>query len=154
MAEFVQSKMTVIQPDGTILGSPESLEKYWNEYCNAPKDDCWCIKEPFLMFPKGTNDNEICEWFNKMYPGGLLELTRKRQIKRFGEDYVKTWEKIGKRMRSAGASYFLSTPPDLARTRELQANLRGQRAFLQPVDDAACLTEEDKKRLLQKFAEG
>ena len=31
MAEFMQSKMTVIQPDGTILGSPESLEKYWDE---------------------------------------------------------------------------------------------------------------------------
>lgn len=58
MAEFMQSKMTVIQPDGTILGSPEFLEKYWDEYCNAPKDDCWRIKEPFLMFPKGTNDSE------------------------------------------------------------------------------------------------
>lgn len=61
MAEFMQSKMTVIQPDGTILGSPEFLEKYLDEYCNAPKDDCWRIKEPFLMFPKGTNDSEICE---------------------------------------------------------------------------------------------
>ena len=153
MPEFVQSEMTVIKPDGAILVSPESLETYWDKYCNTKKDDNYCIKEPFLMFPKGTNDSEICKWFDKIYPGGLLELTRKRQIKRFGEDYVKTWEKIGKRMRSAGASYFLSTPPDLARTREFQAESRGHRMSIQPVDDAACLTEEDKKRLLQEFAE-
>ena len=56
MAEFVQPKMTVIQPNGAILGSPEFLEKYWDEYCNTKKDDSHCIKESFLMFPKGTND--------------------------------------------------------------------------------------------------
>ena len=152
MPEFVQSEITVIKPDGAILVSPESLETYWDKYCNTKKDDNYCIKEPFLMFPKGTNDSEICKWFNKMYPGGLLELTRKKQIKRFGEDYVKTWENVGKRMRSAGTSYFLSISPDLARTREFQAKSRGHSMSIQPVDDAACLTEEDKKRLLQEFA--
>ena len=153
MAEFVQSEMKVIKPDGAILGSPESLEKYWDEYCNAPKDDCWRIKKPFLMFPKGTNDNEICEWFNKMYPGGLLALMKKRMAKKFGEEYVKNWDNFGKQLYSDDAAHLICISPDLARSREYQANLRGQRVFLQLVDDAACLTEEDKKRLLQEFAE-
>lgn len=41
---------------------------------------------------------------------------------------------------------------DVNRTREFQAEGRGHRMSIQPVDDAACLTEEDKKRLLQEFA--
>ena len=121
MAEFVQSEMKVIKPDeAIILLSPESLEKYWDKYCNALKDDCHCIKEPFLMFPKGTNDLEICKWFNKMYPDGLLALMKKRMAKKFGEEYVKNWDNFRKRLHS--------------------------------VDDTACLTEEDKKRLLLEFS--
>ena len=154
MAEFVQFEMKVIQPDGTILGSPEFLEKYWDEYCNTTKDDSRCIKESFLMFPKGTNDFEICKWFDKMYPDGLLALMKKRMAKKFGEEYVKNWDNFGKQLYSVDAAHLICISPDLARTRELQANLRGQRAFIQCVDDAACLTEEDKKRLLQEFAEG
>ena len=128
MAEFEQSKMTVILPRKNhrgavaILVSPESLEKYWEEFCDAPKDDRHCIKEPFLMFPKGTNDFEICAWFDKMYPDGLLALMKKRMAKKFGEEYVKNWDNFEKRM-SIGL-----------------------------VDDVACLTEEDKKRLLLEFA--
>ena len=153
MSNFVQSEMKAIKPSRAILVSPESLEKYWDEYCNTPKDDCRCIKEPFLMFPTGTNDFEICEWFNKMYPDGLLELMRKRQIKRFGEDYMKTWENVLKRTNLIGTSYFLSIPSDLAKIREFRAESRGHRMSIQPIDDAACLTEEDKKRIIQEFAE-
>ena len=134
--------------------SPESLEKYWDEYCNTQKDDCRCIKEPFLMFPKGTNDLEICEWFNKMYPDGLLVLMKKRMAKKFGEEYVKNWDNFGKQLNTVDAAHLLCTPPDFARIRELQAKNRGHRMSIQPVDDAACLTEENKKRLLQEFAEG
>ena len=128
MAEFVQSKMTVILPRKNhrgavaILVSPESLEKYWEEFCDAPKDDCHCIKEPFLMFPKGTDDLKICAWFDKMYSGGLLALMKKRMAKKFGEEYVKNWDHFEKRI-SIGL-----------------------------VDGVACLTEEDKKRLLLEFA--
>ena len=132
--------------------SPESLEKYWDEYCNAQKDDCRCIKEPFLTFPKGTNDFEICEWFNKMYPDGLLELMKKRIIKKFGEEYGTSWLNLGKQLYSVDYAHLICTSPDLARTREFQAESRGHRMSIQPVDDAACLTEEDKKRLLQEFA--
>ena len=120
MTEFVQSKMTVIKPDEAILISPESLEKYWDEYCNTPKDDCCCIKEPFLMFPKRTNDFEICEWFDKMYPDGLRALMKKRMAKKFGEEYINGWDNFRKQLHS--------------------------------VDDTACLTKEDKKRLLLEFS--
>ena len=145
MAEFMQSEMTVMKPDGAILGSPEALEKYWEEYCDAPKDDCYRIKEPFLMFPQGTNDFEICEWFNKMYPGGLLKLMEKRMVKKFGEEF-------GKQLFTVNVAHLICIPPDLAKTREFQAKSRGHRTSIQPVDDATCLTEEDKKRLLQEFA--
>ena len=153
MAEFAQSKMTVIKPDGAIFNSPESIEYYWDEYCNTKKDDRNCIKEPFLMFPKGTNDFEICEWFNKMYPAGLLELMKKRMVKKFGEEYVKNWDNFGKQLNTVDVSHLICTSPDLARTREFQAESRGHRMSIQPIDDAACLTEETKKRLLQEFAE-
>lgn len=153
MAEFVQSEMKVINPDGAILVSPESLEKYWDEYCNTPKDDSRCIKEPFLMFPKGTNDYEICKWFDKMYPDGLLALMKKRIIKKFGEEYGTSWLNLGKQLYSVDSAHLICTPPDLARTREFQTESRGRRMSIQPVDDSACLTEEDKKRLLQEFAE-
>lgn len=119
------------------LESPESLEKYWDKYYNALKDDSNCIKEPFLMFPKGTNDFEICEWFNKMYPDGLLALMKKRMTKKFGEEYVKNWDNFRKQLHSVDVA------PDFARIRELQANLRGQRALIQLVDEAACLTAEE-----------
>lgn len=142
--------MTAIEPDRTIFGSPESLEKHWDEYCNAPKDERYCIKEPFLMFPKGTSDFEICEWFNKMHPGGLPELMKKRMVKKFGEKYATSFENLIKASRVA---VFISDSPDLARTCEFQAENRGHRMSIQPVDDAACLTEEDKKRLFQEFAE-
>ncbi len=151
MAEFVQSEMKVIKPDGAILVSPESLEKYWDEYCSTSKDVCRCIKEPFLMFPKGTNDFEICEWFNKMYPGGLLELMKKQRTKIFGEECAKNWDIFEKQLNTVNVAHLICTPPDLARTREFQAESRGHRMSIQPIDDAAYLTEEDKKRLLQEF---
>lgn len=121
--EFVQPEMKVIKPDRAILRSPESLEKYWDEFCNTQKDDYHCIKEPFLMFPKGTNDLEICKWFNKMYPDGLLVLMKKRLTNKFGEEYVKDWERLG-------------------------IILENNTHF----NDALNLTEEDKKRLLKEFA--
>lgn len=48
-------------------------------------------------------------------------------------------------------NYSKPLSPDLARTREFQAESRGHRMSIRPVNDAACLTEEDKKRLLQEF---
>ena len=113
--------MTVIKPDETILVSPETLEEYWDEYCNTEKDDSLCIKELFLIFPKGTHDFEICEWFNKMYPDGLLVLTKKRMAKKFGEEYVNAWDIFKKQLNTVDVAHLICTPPDIDRTREFQA---------------------------------
>ena len=146
MAEFVQSKMTVILPRKNhrgavaILVSPKSLEKYWEEFCDSPKDDRHCIKEPFLMFPKGTNDLEICAWFDKMYSGGLLALMKKRMAKKFGEEYVKNWDDFEKTV-----AHLICTSPDFDRTREFHE--------CSCIDDTIYFAEEYKKWLLQEFAE-
>ena len=145
MAEFMQSEMTVIKPDGAILVSPESLETYWDEYCDVPKDDCLCIKEPFLIFPKGTNYLEICEWFNKMYPDGVLELIKKQMAKKFGEEYVNNWDIFVKPLDSVDAAHLICTSPDFDRTREFHE--------CSCIDDTIYFTEEYKKWLLQEFAD-
>lgn len=38
MAEFVQSKMKTIKPDGAILESPETLEKLFDDFTKIPKN--------------------------------------------------------------------------------------------------------------------
>ena len=79
MAEFVQSKMTVIKPDGAILVSPESLEAFWNDLGDIPVDDDGIIQEPFLWWPKGTNREDIWHWFDEKYPGGVIKLFEKEE---------------------------------------------------------------------------
>lgn len=156
MAEFVQSKMIIIEPDGAILVSPETLEKLFDDFAKIPKNkrvNVGRIKKRFLWWPRRTQDDEIYAWFDKMYPGGIQELMKKNMAKRFGEEYIKCWNTLREKINLADVSFLISTPPELARVREYQAKRRGQRMSIQPVDDAACLTEENKKRLLQEFAE-
>lgn len=157
MPNFVQSEMKVIKPDRAILGSPETLEKLFNDFTKIPTNkrvNVGRIKKRFLWWPRWTPDDEIYAWFDKIYPGGLQELMKKNMAKRFGEEYIKCWNTVKEKINLADVSFLIGTPPELARTREYQAKRRGQRMSIQPVDDAACLTEEDKKRLLQEFAEG
>lgn len=75
MAEFVQSEMKVIKPDGAILVLPESLETFWNELCDVPVDD-GIIQESFLWWPNGTDREDIWHWFDEKYPGGVARLMR------------------------------------------------------------------------------
>lgn len=156
MPNFVQSEMKVIKTDGAILVSPESLEKLFDDFTKIPKNkrvNVGRIKKKFLWWPRWTPDDEIYAWFDKMYPSGLQELMKKNMAKRFGEEYIKCWNTLREKINLADVSFLIGTPPELARTREHQAKRRGQRMSIQPVDDAACLTEENKKRLLQEFAE-
>ena len=74
MAEFVQSEMKVIKPDGAILVSPESLEKYWDILRNTLVDDDGIIQESFFWWPKGTDREDIWRWFDEKYPGGVIKL--------------------------------------------------------------------------------
>lgn len=156
MAEFVQSKMKIIKPDEATLLSSETLEKLFDDFAKIPKNkrvNVGRIKKRFLWWPRWTLDDEIYAWFDKMYPGGLQKLMKKNMAKRFGEEYIKCWNTLREKINFADVSFLIGTPPDLARTRELQAKSRCYRMSILPVDDVACLTEEDKKRLLQEFAE-
>ena len=74
MAEFVQSKMTVIKPDGAILVTPESLETFWSELGDIPVNNDGIIQESFLWWPKGTDREDIWHWFDEKYPGGVIKL--------------------------------------------------------------------------------
>lgn len=74
MAEFVQSEMKVIKPDGAILVSPESLEAFWSELGDIPVNDDGIIQESFLWWPKGTDREDIWRWFDEKYPGGVAKL--------------------------------------------------------------------------------
>lgn len=47
MAEFVQSEIKVIKPEGAILVSSESLEKFWNE-----------LGDILTVMPKNFKDTE------------------------------------------------------------------------------------------------
>ena len=38
MPNFVQSEMKVIKPDGAIFGSPETLEKLFDDFTKIPKN--------------------------------------------------------------------------------------------------------------------
>lgn len=156
MPNFVQSEMKVIKPDGAIFGSPETLEKLFDDFTKIPKNkrvNVGRIKKRFLWWPRWTPDDEIYAWFDKMYPDGLLALMKKRMAKKFGEEYVKNWDNFIKPLYSVDAAHLICISPDLARTREYQAKHRGQQVSIPTVDDTGYLTEEDKKRLLQEFAE-
>lgn len=74
MAEFVQSKISAIEPDGAILVSPESLETFWNELGDIPVDDDGIIQETFLWWPEGTDREDIWHWFDEKYPGRVVKL--------------------------------------------------------------------------------
>lgn len=86
MAEFVQSEITAVDIGDTVFTNPEDLEKWWDDYCKAPKDDHGNIKKSFLWWSPGTDDRKICKWFDKNYPDGLLGLMKKRQVRIHGED--------------------------------------------------------------------
>lgn len=74
MAEFVQSKMTVIKPGEVILVSPESLETLLSELGDIPVNDDGIIQESFLWWPKGTDREDIWHWFDEKYSGGVIKL--------------------------------------------------------------------------------
>ena len=74
MAEFVQSEIKVIEPNGIAFRTSEILEKYWDKLGDIPVDDDGIIQESFLWWPKGTDREDIWHWFDKKYPGGVVKL--------------------------------------------------------------------------------
>lgn len=74
MAEFVQSEMKVIEPNGVVFKTSEILEKYWDKLGDIPVDDDGIIQETFLWWPEGTDREDIWHWLDERYPGGVVKL--------------------------------------------------------------------------------
>ena len=76
MAEFVQSKMKVVEIEEPVelIRPDETLERWWAELGDIPVDDDGIIQEPFLWWPKGTDREDIWHWFDEKYPGGVVKL--------------------------------------------------------------------------------
>ena len=81
MAEFVQSEIKVIEPNGIAFRNSEILEKYWDKLGDIPVDDDGIIQESFLWWPKGTDREDIWHWFDEKYPGGVIKLFEKGENK-------------------------------------------------------------------------
>ena len=58
--------------------TPEALLTFYNEFAKIPKSRNCKIKKKFLWWPRWTNENDIFKWFDEKYPGGLIELMKKR----------------------------------------------------------------------------
>lgn len=81
MAEFVQSEIKVIEPNGIAFRNSEILEKYWDKLGDIPVDDDGIIQESFLWWPKGTDREDIWHWFDEKYPGGVVKLMKLEESK-------------------------------------------------------------------------
>ena len=83
MAEFVQSKMKVVEIEEPVelICPDETLERWWAELGDIPVDDDGIIQEPFLWWPKGTDREDIWHWFDEKYPGGVVKLMKLEESK-------------------------------------------------------------------------
>lgn len=98
---------------------PEALEQFWEEFCSIKQDEDFNIKKEFLWFPAGTNESDICKWFDEKYPGGLYKLIKQRSVKKHGLEHWEWCEKELERTRSF-FSHLFSEPPELQLTRQRQ----------------------------------
>jgi len=53
---------------------PKALEIFWDELGDIPVDDDGIIQKSFLWWPKGTPREDIWQWFDEKYPGGVVKL--------------------------------------------------------------------------------
>lgn len=52
----------------------KNLEALWKEFQRVPVDRNGNLKAAWYAFPKGTNKNDVCDWFNRHYSKGLSYL--------------------------------------------------------------------------------
>lgn len=126
--------------------TPEALLTFYNEFAKIPKSRNCKIKKKFLWWPRWTNENDIFKWFDEKYPGGLIELMKKR----VGPEHYEAWEELSNKYRLPMA-HLIAEPPELERTRQrLKEKHSGAEPFIIPDP----LTEEDKEKLFQEFLNG
>lgn len=54
-----------------------SVEDLWEDFGNISIDEYECIESEFMDFPIGTHREEIWQWFDEVYPGGVYDLMYK-----------------------------------------------------------------------------
>ena len=126
--------------------TPEALLVFYDEFAKIPKSRNGKIKKKFLWWPRWTDENDIFKWFDEKYPGGLIELMKKR----VGPEHWEAWEEFSNKNRLSMA-LLMAEPPELVRTRQrLKEKHSGAEPFIIPDP----LTEEDKEKLFQEFLNG
>lgn len=52
----------------------KNIETLWKEFQSVPVDYNGNLKTAWYAFPKGTNKNDVYDWFNRHYSKGLSYL--------------------------------------------------------------------------------
>lgn len=52
----------------------KNIETLWKEFQSVPVDCNGNLKTAWYAFPKGTNNNDVYDWFNRHYSKGLSYL--------------------------------------------------------------------------------
>lgn len=52
----------------------KNIESLWKEFQSVPVDRNGNLRAAWYAFPKGTNKNEICGWFNRHHSKELVYL--------------------------------------------------------------------------------
>ncbi len=52
----------------------KNIETLWKEFQSVPVDCNGNLKTAWYAFPKGTNKNDVYDWFNRHYSKGLSYL--------------------------------------------------------------------------------
>lgn len=62
-------------PEPTLQDTiDKNVETLWKEFQNVPVDRNGNLKTAWYAFPKGTNKNDVYDWFNRHYNKGLSYL--------------------------------------------------------------------------------
>ena len=79
----IHMKNTNIVTENEELETPEptlqdtidkNVKMLWKEFQSVPVDRNGNLKAAWYAFPKGTNKNDVYDWFNRNYSKGLAYL--------------------------------------------------------------------------------
>ena len=72
----------------------KNVEALWKEFQNVPVDRNGNFKAAWYAFPKGSNKNDVYDWFNRHYSKGLSYLMEEgeERMKRTNK-HVSCWDK-------------------------------------------------------------
>lgn len=72
------------------MGETE-LKNVWLAFSEHPINEDECIDEKFFIWKKGTPRIDILQWFDKKFPGGVIELQKLLPEEKRFEWEIPTW---------------------------------------------------------------